>query len=117
MPESGDITSAQPVTWQQVGLGGSANNFPFDINDRSDVVGVSDLTGDTVSRAVLWKGRTQGSQQNRWAVWYPNHWMGERRWTKAAGPGEADRVRRAIDTGSKSDGVSNGNGKAVELIQ
>ena len=35
-------------------LGGVANNFPFAINNRGDVVGMSDVTGDTTSHAFLW---------------------------------------------------------------
>ena len=35
-------------------LGGVMNNAPQDINELGDVVGYSDLAGDTVSHAVLW---------------------------------------------------------------
>ena len=35
-------------------LGGVANNFPFAINNRGDIAGVSDVTGDTTSHAFLW---------------------------------------------------------------
>jgi probable HAF family extracellular repeat protein len=35
-------------------LGGVANNFPFAINDQGDIVGQSDLTGDTTAHAFLW---------------------------------------------------------------
>jgi probable HAF family extracellular repeat protein len=37
-------------------LGGSLNNFPFDINNRDEVVGDSDLPGDTIQHAFLWDG-------------------------------------------------------------
>jgi probable HAF family extracellular repeat protein len=35
-------------------LGGVANNFPFAINNRGDIAGVSDVTGDTTFHAFLW---------------------------------------------------------------
>jgi probable HAF family extracellular repeat protein len=35
-------------------LGGSLNNFAHDINDRNEVVGSSDVTGDQTSHAFLW---------------------------------------------------------------
>ena len=35
-------------------LGGSLNNFPFDINNQDEVVGDSDLAGDTTQHAFLW---------------------------------------------------------------
>jgi probable HAF family extracellular repeat protein len=35
-------------------LGGSMNNFAFDINNQDQVVGDSDLPGDTVQHAFLW---------------------------------------------------------------
>jgi probable HAF family extracellular repeat protein len=35
-------------------LGGTTNNFAFGINNRGQVVGVSDLVGDNVNHAFLW---------------------------------------------------------------
>jgi probable HAF family extracellular repeat protein len=35
-------------------LGGNLNNFAFDINNQDEIVGGSDLAGDTVQHAFLW---------------------------------------------------------------
>ena len=35
-------------------LGGVLNNFAEDINNRGEVVGGSDVSGDSTSRAFLW---------------------------------------------------------------
>ncbi len=37
------------------GFGGKMNNVPFDINNRGQIVGLSDLPGDTTSHAFLWQ--------------------------------------------------------------
>lgn len=54
--------SAHPVLWPRHGkpvglatLGGAINNFALSINNRGDIVGISDLSGDTAMHAVLWK--------------------------------------------------------------
>ncbi len=39
-------------------LGGTLNNFPFDINNHDQVVGDSDLPGDTIQHAFLWTDRS-----------------------------------------------------------
>ena len=39
-------------------LGGALNNFAHDINNRGEVVGGSDLTGDQTSHAFLWNPET-----------------------------------------------------------
>ncbi len=40
-------------------LGGSLNNFAHDVNDRDEVVGSSDLSGDQTSHAFLWTSATK----------------------------------------------------------
>lgn len=45
--------SGMPV--ELVGLGGRFNNAATDINNRGQVVGMSDLPGDAVTHAVLWQ--------------------------------------------------------------
>ncbi|HEX4920592.1 MAG TPA: hypothetical protein VFV92_07620, partial [Candidatus Bathyarchaeia archaeon] len=53
-------TSQRVVLWQNGSvidlgsLGGIANNLPFAINDRGEVVGVSDVAGDTAQHGFLW---------------------------------------------------------------
>jgi probable HAF family extracellular repeat protein len=54
--------AAHPVIWHRHGkpvglatLGGAISNFALSINNRGDIVGLSDLPGDTASHAVLWK--------------------------------------------------------------
>ena len=62
---SGPCTSPSPsahaVLWQKDGnpvdlgsLGGATGNMAFNINNRGQVVGVSDLAGDTTAHAFLW---------------------------------------------------------------
>ena len=56
-----DANSAHAVLWvngsaTDLGsLGGTISNFAFDINNRHQVVGFSNLTGDTTTHAFLWQ--------------------------------------------------------------
>jgi len=53
-------TAAHAVLWENgnpinlATLGGAFNNAPLDMNERGDVVGISDLPGDTTTHAALW---------------------------------------------------------------
>ncbi len=53
--------SAHALLWQDGsptylgGFGGVMNNAPFDVNNRGQVVGFSDLPGDTTTHAFLWQ--------------------------------------------------------------
>jgi probable HAF family extracellular repeat protein len=57
---SGPSAVAHAVLWQDGSpidlgnLGGALNNLATDINDEGEVVGVSDLAGDTTGHAFLW---------------------------------------------------------------
>jgi probable HAF family extracellular repeat protein len=62
---SGNCTTAfHAVLWQDGraidlgNLGGTMNNEGIDINNRGQVVGLSDLPGDTTYHAFLWQKRT-----------------------------------------------------------
>lgn len=50
------IRGSRPI--ELATLGGAQNNAATDINDHGDIVGSSDLTGDTVTHAVMWKWGT-----------------------------------------------------------
>jgi probable HAF family extracellular repeat protein len=57
----GYAASLHAVMWRNgsptalPGLGGQFNNAALDINDRGQIVGLSDLPGDTSTHAVLWQ--------------------------------------------------------------